>query len=318
MMIVRKEHFRKFAELLVLFGTLFAVDHLLLSGDAFSDIEPNPYWLPVLVLAMSYGSGMGLAAAAIASLIWVVAPHQWPSGIDELGEQHHLSLLPLLWTMAALLIGEVTASRKARYESLSQRHTELSDDWEKAAVTFASLSKTNRDLQVRIASEQKVGGQAIAAAAGLVQPDQLSQAEALTRLIALSVLSDDFTYYQVRGDRIVAQLQGAAAQGRPIDASHTALAQTIAKQPRIIHAGQERSLPLLKDFGIAAIPVRDETSGVLAAILVIHSSDSLQMNAAKLAEFSQIAKAIGRYSAILARPHTINLVDCEFVEGKVA
>jgi hypothetical protein len=309
MMTFRKEHFRKLAELLILFGTLFAVDHLLLRGDAFSNIEPNPYWLPVLVLAMSYGSGMGLAAAAIASLLWVTSPHQWPSGIDQLGEQHHLSLLPLLWTSAALLVGEVTAGRKARFASLSQRHEELSDDWEKAAATFTNLSKINRDLQVRIASEQKIGGQAIAAAAGLVQPDQQSQAEALTRLIALSVLSDDFTYYQVRGDRIVAQLQGGAAQGRPIDASHTALAQTIARQPRIIHTGQERSRPLLQDFGIAAIPVRDELSGVLAAILVIHSSDRLQLNAAKLAEFSQIAKAIGRYSAILARPHSVNLVD---------
>jgi hypothetical protein len=318
MMIVRKEHFRKLAELLVLFGILFGIDHLLLSGDAFATVEPNPYWLPVLVLAMSYGTGMGLAAAAIASLLWIMAPHQWPSGTDQLGEQHQLSLLPLLWTMAALLIGEVTASRKARYESLSKRHEELADDWEKAAATFANLSKINRDLQVRIAAEQKIGGQAISAAAGLVQPDQLSQTEALTRLIALSVLSDDFTYYQVRGDRIVAQLQGAAAHGQPIDVSQTALAQTIAKQPRIIHIGQERSRALLQDFGIAAIPVRDEVNGALTAILVIHSADKLQLNAAKLAEFSQIAKAIGRYSAVLARPHAINLVDREFVGGKVA
>jgi polysaccharide biosynthesis protein PelD len=316
--VVHKDIIRKISELVILFGALYAIDSLLLDANAFSGVEPNPYWLPVLVLAMTYGTGMGLAAATIASLLWIAAPHQLPSGIDQLAEQHYLSLLPLLWTMAALLIGEVTASRRARFDRLIQSHEAMSADWEKVAEAFANLSKINRELQVHIASEEKIGGQAIVAAAGLVQPDLASQTESLTRLIALSILSDDFSYYQVRGDRIVVQLQGAAAKNRPVDVSQSALVQSMIKQPRILHAGQERSQSLLKGFGIAAIPVRDENSIALAAILVVHSSDKLQLNAAKLAEFSQIAQAIGWYYPILARPHAINLVDCDIAEGKVA
>lgn len=313
-----KEHVRRFAELATLFGALIALDRLLLNGDAFAHIEPNPLWIPVLVLAMCYGTGMGLAAAAIASLIWIISPHEWPVGTDRIDEQYFLSLLPLLWTMTALLVGEVTARRKARYDGLCQRHEDLSADWERAALTFANLSNTNRDLQVRIASEQRVGAQALTVATGLTQLDPGSRMEALTKLIALAIQTEDFTYYQVRGDRFVAQMQGAAARGRPVDLAHTLLAQTISKHMRTIHVGQERGRNQLQDFGIAAIPVREEVNGGLAAVLVIHSADGLVLNAARTAEFSQLSRAMTGYATILARPPTINLVDCDFVEGRVA
>ncbi len=317
-MAVRKDILRKLAELLVLFGTLIAIDHLWMGGRAFDGVEPNPYWLPVLMLAMTYGTGMGLVAAAIASLLWVSAPHQWPSGMDHLGKQHYLSFLPLMWTMTALIVGEVTASRGARFDRLNQRFRDLTADWEKAANTFASLSKINRDLQVRIAAEEHVGGQAIVAASGLVQPDHHAQLEALTKLIALAVLSDDFTCYQLRGDRIVAQLRGVAAHSRPTNAPLAGWVKAMVDRPRIFHADAGHGVPALDDFGIAAIPVRDEEDGALAAILVIHASEGLKFNAAKVAELSQVAQALSRYSALLARPHSINLVNRAFAEGKVA
>ena len=38
------------AEMLVLFAILIAIDHGLSHGDAYSGLNPNPYWLPVLVM----------------------------------------------------------------------------------------------------------------------------------------------------------------------------------------------------------------------------------------------------------------------------
>src|SRR3546814_7267519 len=85
------------AEMLLLFAALVAVDQGLMKGDAFSDLNPNPYWLPVLVMATTYGTGSGLAAAAIASAIWFHWSNLWSGATDHIEQQLRLSIQPMLW-----------------------------------------------------------------------------------------------------------------------------------------------------------------------------------------------------------------------------
>jgi polysaccharide biosynthesis protein PelD len=313
-----KENLIKAAEFLVLFGALLWVDHARLNGLAFSGIDPNPYWLPVIVFAMSYGSGMGLAAAVTASVIWVSAPHQLPIGTDQLERQIHYSMLPLLWASAAVIIGEVTAVRKAKLAKLDKRHRQLADDWEKTANAFARLNKINRDLQIRIATEHHVAGEALCAATGLVSSSHESQSQAVIKLAALATQTQDFTYYRVRGNQLFAQLRGEAAQGRSVEVSGAKWAQEVINDPAILHRGRERDRILLDGFGIVAVPVCNQESGALSAVLVIHQANKIRLTAAKLAELSQVAQTIDRFSTMLAKPHLVDVSGFDGAEGRVA
>ena len=313
-----KDSFRKLMELAILFGALFAIDNFWLSGDAFANLNPNPYWLPVLVMAMTYGTGTGLVAVVFASLLWISTGDARPAGTDSLESQLHLTTLPMLWAIAAMIIGEVTTSRRAKTDQLEQRNQELENDWENIANALARLNKINRNLQVRIATEPHVAGQAITAAAGLVQRSPASQIDAITRLIALAVQTEDFTYYHVRGNQLVALLQGADALGRPIDASQMTWAREMVANPGHLLAAREQDRQILGGFGIAAIPVFDEHTGALAATLVVHSAQRLRLTIAKIAEFSQIAEALSRFTAILAKPYSIASVEEDAAEGRVA
>ncbi len=313
-----KDTLIKTAEFLVLFALLLWIDHTRLDGSAFSGIDPNPYWLPVLVFSTAYGSGMGLAAALTASAIWISAPHQLPVGTDQLERQIHLSMLPLLWASAAVIIGEVTAVRKAKLAKLDKRYRQLADDWEKTANAFARLNKINRDLQIRIATEPHVAGEALSAAAGLISSSHESQKQAVIRLAALATQTQDFTYYRARGNQLFAQLRGEAAHGRPIDVSGTKWAQELINDPAILYRGRERDRVLLDGFGIVAVPVCHQESGALAAVLVVHQANKLRLTAAKLAELSHVAQTIDGFSAMLAKPHLVDVTDFDGAEGRVA
>ncbi|WP_198912797.1 hypothetical protein, partial [Streptococcus agalactiae] len=59
-------------EFVALFGLLLLADHMVAGGTAFAGIQPNPYWLPVLVMALAYGTEAGLLAAFLASAIWLM------------------------------------------------------------------------------------------------------------------------------------------------------------------------------------------------------------------------------------------------------
>lgn len=314
----QRQFFRMWTEMLILFAALLAIDQALLSGDAFSGVNPNPYWLPVLMLAMTYGTGMGLSAAFIATVIWLSAPHSWDGETDHLGTQLRLSLLPMLWMVVALAVGEVTASRKAQIAGHERRYQAMERNWEKMADAFARLAKTNRTLQIRIATEERTVGQAISAALGLAEPNPASQIGAVVRLISLAAHTEDFTYYDVQGSQVVARFCGKAAISRPSDLSPTVLAQSMIANPGLLHSGREADRKTLAHLGIVALPIRNADSSELAALLVIHTSRRLRLTEAKLAELSHIAESLGRLSTLFASADTLGPASWHIPEGKVA
>src|SRR6185295_8768301 len=177
------------------------------SGTAFAHIDPNPYWIPVLVMAVCYGSGMGLVAAITATLIWVAAPHRHPGG-DHLEAMLSISILPMLWVIAATVVGELTTSRLENIDRLQGRGARQEEELATLAETVAHLARTNRTLQVRIATEEHTVGRAIAAAVDLLDANSARMAHGLERLVALAVQSEDFVCYIRNGDRFTACLRG--------------------------------------------------------------------------------------------------------------
>lgn len=289
--------FLQCAEMLVMFAVLLAIDHMLLGGDAFQDLNPNPYWLPVLAMAITYGTGMGLLAGLVASAIWLSTPHTELQIADNLEMQLRLSIMPLLWLVTAIVAGEVTAIRLARLVAQDERHQAMDRNWQRLAEVIARLTSINRKLQVRIATEQRTVNQAVAAAVGLAEPDPALQIDAIARLIALAAQTEDFTFYDIRSGQVVARFAGRDAAGRPADLSRSALAHAMVENPRPLHEGHSADQGMLAHFGLVALPVfRDEDE--LGGMIVIHSAPNLRITEARMAELAHMAELLGNCSAL--------------------
>ncbi|WP_176591039.1 hypothetical protein [Sphingobium sp. EM0848] len=303
-------------EMLVLFGILAAIDKGLLSGDAFSNLNPNPYWLPVLVMATAYGTGMGLLAGVIASAIWLSWSTVWSGPADHLEQQLRMSIQPMLWMVTALIVGEVTANRRNRIADQQRQQQAMDRNWKKMADVVARLTDINRRLQVRIATEQRTVVHAIAAGLGLSEPDPERQIDAIARMIALAAQTEDFTYYDVRGNQVVARFGGRKTSGQPSDLTKSVLVQAMLAGPRVVQGNDPADQAMMAQIGSIALPVIGPGEQ-LAGIIIIHGLTGIRITQAYMAQLLHVADLLGKSGALFGRDPAF-AAKWQVPEGKVA
>lgn len=279
-------------ELAAAFGVLLAFDRLLLDGTAFTGINPNPLWLPVVVMALAYGTFPALAAAAIASILWLAMGQEPANERDYLDHLLHLSLPPLLWFMAAVAIGEVTMVRIQRLVRLGRTKNSARRNVERLTEAFHQLVHTNRALQVQVATDERSIGHVIATAARLGDTDPAERRAAMVALIALAAQTRDFTCYRVTGGEARAWLRGAGAQARP-DTLPAPLLLHAQRRGAAIHVGNAGDRGALDGIGAVALPLTEGDPARLLGVLVLHDLPFAAMGAHLLAELTEICRWLG-------------------------
>jgi len=163
---------------------------------------PNPLWLPVLVLSLQYGLGVGIIAAlsACALQYTIFAPAQ---GLTEDIYDYvaRATAEPIVWTCVALLIGYI---RHAQIRQRSQLQAELAER-NNECVTVAELCENlkkraemlERHIAVNLPASHIDTAEAIA---GLHSANWENFAERLTRFVNLMLGSSEFALYLLRGD----------------------------------------------------------------------------------------------------------------------
>jgi polysaccharide biosynthesis protein PelD len=95
-------------ESLVMLGIALAVDQAFFKGDRFWTVQPHPFWVPVLLVAVQHGTNAGLLAAGAATAALLIG-NLPPQGIDQdyYAYLFEITWQPLLWMAAALILGEL-------------------------------------------------------------------------------------------------------------------------------------------------------------------------------------------------------------------
>lgn len=285
-------------ELLAMATLLVVVDRHYGDGTAFAAVNPNPLWLPVLVMALAYGSTAGLLAAAGAVLYWLTAPHR-PIGLDE-DPFHYLlgrSLPPLMWVATAVIAGELSSLRRQRIAGLRSYVAYLERELATATAAYHDARLFGRTLKVRITADEAGVPTAIDAAARLMAAvDRDAAATPLARVIALDAGCDDFTLYLPVGAAWRGFTRGTAA-GTRVDALSGGLAQAV------IDAGGCLSLndpgadaAGLAAIGVLAVAARDAQARV-RGILIFHHLPPERFSSRGLIDVAAVA---GRLGALLA------------------
>ena len=129
-------------ELAALTALIFAADWMLPNVD-LAEVEPSPYWLPVLLLSLQYGTVAGLLAAAVATGAYIF------NGFPEqaIGENLFAYLLriwslPILWVGVSLVLGQF----RLRQIEVKQQ---LKRDLDMRSAEAHSLGIYSRDLEAR-------------------------------------------------------------------------------------------------------------------------------------------------------------------------
>lgn len=284
---------RILAELVALFAITWAFEALLPDSAALAGIAPHPYWLPVLVMALAYGTEIGLVASLVATVLWLSQNSQLAQPGDYLDRLLRLSLTPLLWFLVAAVVGEVTNLRLRRARRANRERDAARTDAARLQEAYQQLADSNRAMQVRLAVDDGATGRIVALACATQLADTAPRRAAARDLVTLAARTDDFTCYRFEEDGGVrVWLRGIGAAARP-DILPMPLVQRMSRHPALLSVANVDDRAMLADVGVAAVPLIGADRRVRGC-LVVHKTRFATMTTQTTAELVEIGTWLPR------------------------
>lgn len=264
-----------FAELAVLFGVIHLANVIAPDLDILN-LEPSPYWLPILLLSLQYGTVAGLLAAVAATFAHVMGglPEQ---NIDE----HHFAYLlrvwslPILWIAVSLVLGQFRLRQielKQRYvDGLTQRTKEAN------ALTgyVHDLERRCRELERHITSSGTQGGGGVLDALTALGTPGSDLQDVLERLCQAAFPNAQLSVYAVLPAALEAVFAagGTVSAARRIASDHSLYRAVVSERQHIsvLDAAGEKALG---GEGLAAVPIVHDETGRVIGILKLDRAGS--------------------------------------------
>lgn len=139
-------------ELALMLGGLLFIDHFFGNGDRFYNSQYHPFWVPVLVITVQYGSSEGILAAGLSTLALLF--HNMPqhyAGEDLFMYKERISFTPLLWLCAAVILGEISMRHRNGRKEAEQTLIQSQKMEESIARAYQIIEREKRSLERRIA-----------------------------------------------------------------------------------------------------------------------------------------------------------------------
>ncbi len=149
-----------FVELVVILGLIYLVCSLI-PGVEIATLEPSPFWVPVLLLSLQYGTVAGLLAAAAATLAYTI------NGLPEqaIGENLFAFLLriwalPILWIGVASVLGQFRLRQIEVKQDLKHRLSSRTLEADSLATYASALEDRCHRLERQLTSIGPASGAA--------------------------------------------------------------------------------------------------------------------------------------------------------------
>ena len=124
-------------ELVIVLSMMLLIGAATPIGAHLGSISPHPLWIPVRLLSSQYGTTAGVAAAVASMVVYWLAGAPPQAGGDEWRE-------PMLWPVAAIVLGGIRAQHARKTESLRSRLAETDAQLRSIGV-FNVLSQSRKE-----------------------------------------------------------------------------------------------------------------------------------------------------------------------------
>jgi polysaccharide biosynthesis protein PelD len=229
------------------------------------NLQPSPYWIPVLLLSLQYGTPSGSLAAILAIAIYFTFGNFPEQGVGENEFTYRLRILvqPILWIAAAVLLGQFRMVQIATKQELTQRLVTLESQSQVLADYSTRLRHRCDVLERTIAGRPLMHGSSLLEAIAALPPpgpacDPGTLSAAVGQCLAAAFPDATSSVFVRNGDK----LDILARTGWSDDAAwHTSLAKghplytACVETQRSLTVLEARHEPFLDHQGIAAVPI---------------------------------------------------------------
>lgn len=288
-------------ELIVLFGLIIGLD-VLLDGVDIAAMQPHPFWLPILVLSLQYGTVSGLLAAGVACAL--SALQGFPA--QEVGENYFAYFVrvwgqPMLWIAVAVVLGQFRLRQIEAKRSLLRSLHEL----EGQRIALADYAENLRARCDRLEQEIAAKGEvqpfaALKALADARAADGGAAADRLGRVVG-ALLPGASAAVFVLGDR---RLERIAAIGAAAGRAPSSIAAGEPLFQRVVDEGNSVSVldvggeHVLGPHGLMAVPL--PTLDGVGGLMTVTPARAEEVSAGALAALAIAAEALVPALAVAA------------------
>ena len=284
-------------ETLAFLAVALLLDAWLGSGDRFAGISPHPFWIIVLLVSTYYGTNEGLATAGLCAIA-ALAGHISEQGFNEERTAWLLRVTsdPVLWIMAALLLGEITSGHRFRFRALKGTLGNLNQQVTAISNAYAMLSEAKSTLEIRVAAQAQTIQSVYRASRSIERQDINEVLAGIPEMVRVVMAPQKFSLFLLRGSHLSATLSEGWEQSdgftREFTSSSTLFQSILASEQVLVVSNpiDERSLA---GQGILAAPLRHAETGRVFGMLKIEQIGLLGLNPATVLNFKTLCDWVG-------------------------
>ncbi len=297
----KKEHTRiigirlsAILEVLGLLIILTAIDAFM-AGNRFWDVNPHPFWIVVLLVAVQYGTAEGLFAAVMATLFYLVGNIPAPvEGVSHYDRLYAICINPILWIAVGFILGELR-QRHIRERNVITRELEDSHQREDLISDSYKFVKNRKEaLEVQVSGQLTSSIEAYRAAKAVETLDPKSVMKGVEQLVQSVLGPQKFSLYIFHDNKLTATIMhGWSPDDRytqEID-SFSPLYQAVIGQRETLVVANEQHEIALDGQGIMAGPIVDGTN--VLGMLKIEQMDFISLSLNTVETFRAMCEWIG-------------------------
>jgi hypothetical protein len=271
-------------EFVIIFSLLLLVVTATPIGPHLGSISPHPLWIPVLLLSSQCGTMAGIAAAAASmALHWLTGMPPQNGGEDIYDYLYRVWREPMLWPVAAVVLGGFQAQHAQRMQALRSRLIETNAQL-RSIGNLAQELRTHCDTlerQIACAADRSIeAGLAALDDVGRTGPEGLGLA--LPRAMELLVGTGSYLLFTLRDNRLAAApdlshvLDDAGKLPR-IESLPEGLEAKLVREQRLLSIRRVEDAGHLAGSGLIAVPILSPASDRLIGALLIQSMDPMRL-----------------------------------------
>jgi hypothetical protein len=295
-MVVKPPRWSPLVETGLFVGLTLVADAVWGSGDRFARVEPHPFWVIVLLMAVQYGTRDALVAAALSSVA-LLAGNLPPQAFDQSVHDYAVQVvrLPLLWMIAAVVLGELRVRHRQHQLETDERLNHAERRVELLSSAHGDLSAAKERLETRLAGQLRTATSMFQAARALETVDPGQVLAGATDLVTVALNAKAFSIFLLEDGALVL----GAAQGWPEDralarryTSAEPLFKEVVGAQRFVTVTTPVGESVLRGHGLIAGPLICPSTGQLVGMLKIEDMAFLDFNLSAVHTFKALSEWI--------------------------
>jgi len=284
-------------ELFVIYAVLMLIDYLFFQSSRFSEVNPHPFWIPVLLIASQYGIREGIVSAAIAIALFLIGNIPSQSLMeDNYSYVFAISQLPIYWVIAALLFGAIRARQIHRNNTTSLELNELKSQNKKLHNAYLQLENNKKVLDFRIASQLNTASMAFHAAIKIQKMEKKTVLIGISELVNNILSPDKFSIFLLDNSMLSKALDHGWSDNDQYNESYAAnesLFQHVVARRRILCTSNPQDETLLAEEGVLAGPLFSSDTNQIVGMLKIEKISFSNFNINTVESFRTLCEWIG-------------------------